>query len=237
MFDIYSSGNIYFIFLNKNFYVKIDLENKEVSVFGNVNKNWNKNYLQQFVYTPIIEILMRLNDFFSLHAGGVSKGRDCLLILGESGTGKTLNTLMFLKDGYKFMGDDTIFLDNSLNVYPFLKPIHLTKNSFKYLNNLKSADVPKIKKETYFVDALLYKRQYTTQSKKIKGAYFLDSKRDKNYIRKIKKSDCFKRILSYSLVPISKKSNSEQMGIIEGLAKIPTYQVGLKNGEFLKDVI
>jgi hypothetical protein len=230
-------NNLYFIFLNKNFYTKIDIENKEVSIFGNVNKNWNKNYLQKFVFTPIIEILMRLNGFFSLHAGGVSKGKDCLLILGNSGVGKTLNTLMFLKNGYKFMGDDTIFLDNSLNVYPFLKPIHLTKNSFRYLNNLKSVNIPKIDKETYFVDDLLYKKQYTTRSKKIKRVYFLDSKRDKNYIKKIKKSDCFKRILSYSLVPISKKSNLEQMKIIEELAKIPTHQVGLKNGEFLKDVI
>lgn len=60
-----------------------------------------------------------------LHALGVEKeGRACLII-GRSGVGKSTLGGKFLRDGYRLLGDDTVFVDAEGRVYGFPVPIGL----------------------------------------------------------------------------------------------------------------
>ncbi len=68
------------------------------------------------------------HNIFRVHAAGVSKGNNVLLICGAKGVGKTTLLMKFLRNGYSFVADDSIFvqfLDNELICYPFPKTIKI----------------------------------------------------------------------------------------------------------------
>lgn len=60
-----------------------------------------------------------------LHALGVARDGRAGLIIGRSGVGKSLLGGKFLRDGYRLLGDDTVFLDGSGAVYGFPLPLGL----------------------------------------------------------------------------------------------------------------
>jgi hypothetical protein len=49
--------------------------------------------------------------FAALHAGAVSRDRDCLLLAGESGSGKSTLTAALLHAGLEYITDDVVLLD------------------------------------------------------------------------------------------------------------------------------
>ncbi len=67
--------------------------------------------LIQYVTTPLINTLK--NDIFLLHAAALEKDKTGYLFPGPSHSGKTTLSLALIKEGYRFLSDDTVFIKSA----------------------------------------------------------------------------------------------------------------------------
>jgi hypothetical protein len=58
---------------------------------------------------PLVELLRR-RGLYNVHAAGLCRGNDAILLAGPSGAGKSTLTLAMLQTGWEYMGDDMLFL-------------------------------------------------------------------------------------------------------------------------------
>jgi hypothetical protein len=71
-------------------------------------------------------------NMITLHSGVVSKNNKAMLILGESGNGKSTFTLELVANhGWKYLTDEIGLLDIHHIVHPFLKTVSFTPNIVK----------------------------------------------------------------------------------------------------------
>jgi len=68
------------------------------------------NLATRILFTlPLIEILRR-RGFYNIHAAGLCRGADAILLAGASGAGKSTLTLAMTRAGWDYLGDDMLFL-------------------------------------------------------------------------------------------------------------------------------
>jgi len=78
----------------------------------------------------IVEAL-KYDGLFFLHAAALSNNKVKLLISGDGGCGKTTTTLCLVREGFKYLSDDSIFVeeqDGEIQVSPFYSHFHIDKN-------------------------------------------------------------------------------------------------------------
>jgi hypothetical protein len=76
--------------------------------------------------------LLRHQGLFAIHAAGVERDGDAVLILGPPGAGKTTAMLSLLWDGWRLLSDDHPLLRDGearVEVLPFPVPARLTKDT------------------------------------------------------------------------------------------------------------
>jgi hypothetical protein len=85
------------------------------------------------------EILRRSGNYLT-HAGAVGREGHCILLAGESGSGKTTFTVRKVMEGWDFYGDDMVIVGRDGNgmwqVHPFWRPVHLTSSTLALLGGL-----------------------------------------------------------------------------------------------------
>ena len=223
LFTLYESGNRIVGVFRDGFYLILDKDNSTATIFGNFSPQWDVSYLNAFLLTPLVELIIRSLGFFSVHAGAVEDGhKNCILIFGDSGAGKTTATLKKALSGRRFMGDDTVMLDDQLNAFSFLKPLHLHQDSLKLLGLSKDlGSIEKGKGEFAVSDLPPSIEPYNGQAK-IKKMYFLGRKK---VIRKIEPAEVFRKLLSYSMIPIGKKGVRAQMNLLKRVSSIPAFEI------------
>ena len=68
------------------------------------------NLATRILFTlPLIEMLRR-RGFYNIHAAGLCRGADAVLLAGASGAGKSTLTLAMTRAGWGYLGDDMLFL-------------------------------------------------------------------------------------------------------------------------------
>ncbi len=233
---IWHQGNEIYLLLDGIFYVMIERSERRVSFAGNMNENWDQSYFHQFIMTPIFEISLRIFGYFTAHAGANAEGGDAVLVFGNSGSGKSSNAVRLALRGRPLLGDDTAVIDSDLFAHPFLKPLHLKKDA---LLELFPGEVPGTEgeKAALPVDRVLSRDMYCSEKKRIKALYFLDGFGKSSTVTDIPAREVFKRILSYSLIPVSPPAVRSQMDIIEKLSGLPAFSAVLKKGEYLDALI
>lgn len=85
--------------------------------------------LYQMAYVLMNEVLFHCMDNNSsqhaIHAGAVIHGDCCILLPGTSGCGKSTLTAWLISHGYQYLTDELIFLADTGQVSPFVRPISL----------------------------------------------------------------------------------------------------------------
>ena len=217
-----SAGRIVGVFRD-GFYIILDKKNNTGAIFGNFSPQWDNSYLNAFIFTPLVELIIRASGFFSVHAGAVEdKTGNCILIFGDSGTGKTTATLRKALSGSRLMGDDTIMLDDQLNAFSFLKPLHLYQDSLKLLGlSTELGPVEKGKGEFTISELPSSIEPYNGRAK-IEKLYFLGLAGGN---RTMEPAEVFRKLLSYSMIPIGKEGVQAQMGLLKKISSIPAVEI------------
>lgn len=82
---------------------------------------------------PMLELCKR-RGLFGVHAAGVSLEDRALVLAGTSGSGKSTLSLALTRDGFDFLGDDTLFLSRQegLRVLAFPDEVDLTEQTVSF---------------------------------------------------------------------------------------------------------
>jgi len=105
--------------------------------------------IQGLLNLMISEVLL-LTGKLLVHAGGVGDGEHCFLWTGQSGSGKTTQTLSMVSKGFDFYGDDQIIVgqgkDKMWYAWPFWRAIKVSRDSLQNFDDprLLSKDVPEV---------------------------------------------------------------------------------------------
>jgi hypothetical protein len=89
---------------------------------------------------PLVELL-KYHALYSLHAAGLCRNGQALLLAGGSGAGKTTLTLALLRAGFGFLGDDLVFFTTAadgLQVLAFPDEIDVTATTAAMFPELRA---------------------------------------------------------------------------------------------------
>ncbi len=159
-----------FKYSNKSKLTKIKLESRinfqyPNSITNSVSKNFSEAIFThnnfegcyEQVYLFILSITGKafdLKGIHRIHALGIEKENESIILMANSGTGKTTQGLEVLKDSsIKLISDDTPLIDPNLNIYPF--PVRIGHNNQNTL-------IPFLRdgKNLYSINRLLYGKKF-----------------------------------------------------------------------------
>ena len=95
------------------------------------------------MFLPAFHELLKRRGLYSLHASALSVGGNGVLFPGTSGSGKSTMAIGLMKEGFDFLGDDTVFLagsDEGLDVLAFPDVIDFTDRTAELFPELGRAD-------------------------------------------------------------------------------------------------
>lgn len=125
------------------------LESNSMSLIVEPNF-FSSEIIPPIILTPSISFQLLKKGYSLVHAAGISDGHEAVLLTGFGGSGKTMNTLMAIKNGLYFLGDDHVILHKG-RVLAFPTAISL----FKY--NMVNDDRIKPWKFEVNVKSLIHK--------------------------------------------------------------------------------
>lgn len=108
--------------------------NKEVIKLDKYYPPRSRKSLNDLI-NSITELKLIEKGYTHIHASCLSKNGKALVFAAYPNVGKTLSTLQLLKQGYKYMSDDTILVDRNGNAYLTGFPSAIGYNDFlKFIN-------------------------------------------------------------------------------------------------------
>lgn len=106
----------------------LDSENTSIWISGNV---FSYLVFPELIH-QILFFKLGMENVAFLHALGVAKDGKALVVIGRSGIGKSLLAGKYLRDGYKLLGDDTVFIDPDGRVHGFPIPLGIRSLATSY---------------------------------------------------------------------------------------------------------
>jgi hypothetical protein len=92
-------------------------------------------FLQAQLMEPVMYLMLLRADVLFLHAAGVSRNQEGFVFPAHGGTGKTTLSISLMRKGFRFLGDDLLFVDvPQKKVFPYLRPLHLFTYNIRTLS-------------------------------------------------------------------------------------------------------
>lgn len=143
----------YFIGFRHDLVVRICFERREVSV-THVSPEVTDETLEHYMIDQVVPRVMSLDNALILHAGAVEHQGQALVLIGESGRGKSTLVGSLCQRGFRLMGDDAVAISEMEGQYR------------------GEAVYPSLRLAPDSIDSLLLDPAYTT-----KFAYYSDKRR------------------------------------------------------------
>ena len=91
----------------------------------------------EFIMNYMYEDTSISNGITAFHGAAIEYQDSAILFLGRTGAGKTTLTYYLVANGYKYVTDDCILIDNkTMRVIPYSMPLHLRAGGVEVLKNL-----------------------------------------------------------------------------------------------------
>ena len=227
-------------YIKENYLYCKDQQNKvkwevEIDGFekGNTVVNFNFKYsdLRKSLCLPIYVFLLEgllfsklLEKGYSLiHAAGVSKDGKAYLFAGRGGAHKSTLVMHYLKNGFKYLGDDKVIIHNN---EVFAYPLNFQKFDYLYNNLEVGHDENVFDKLKYVKNNLSTKKINTSivaDKSKIKKLFFVVKKKQNHIkINNVDKEDALKKLELSNILELS--IHGSHMPKITGLKKNPFYR-------------
>ena len=110
----------------------------------------------------------------ALHAGAVIRGNSCIILPGQSGTGKSTLTAWLVAHGYQYLTDELIFLADNGTVTPVTRPISLKTgpNHYSWMNLQECDDQIIVSENEMMVPHRLLNDTFTPQEPQVTHIVF-----------------------------------------------------------------
>ncbi|MCK4666759.1 hypothetical protein KAU33_08410 [Candidatus Dependentiae bacterium] len=216
------NNEILFIQIYKSIRFYIDLEEKLVFGALVLGKIYSDDFLAQFIIFPILDFILKDLGYFSIHSGGIVKGRKAVIFPARKESGKTTLSLYLARNGFGFLGDETIYgtsAESGVELFGFPRQIKLYNDSIKFfpeiskLNEFKDIKLKRFKVR-FPVDKLL---NLNIKKKSGPGFIIFPSRGKRFSIKPLKKIDAVKYIVPESAEFIGKKIAVEYLDFIHKL--------------------
>lgn len=93
------------------------------------------------------QLVQKSNDYLLLHAAGAELGGRAIVIPGSSGSGKSTLVTELLRDGFRYITDEAVAVDQATGeIKPFPKPISLKSGSWHLFPELEPVWSPELKR-------------------------------------------------------------------------------------------
>ena len=97
--------------------------------------HWNKRDTHLFEGKLSMQLLIDIykkpeTDWMGVfHASAISNGKESILLLGDSGNGKSTSLALLIANGFNCLADDFVPIDKNKNIYTYPAAISVKKNS------------------------------------------------------------------------------------------------------------
>lgn len=115
--------------------------------------------ISHLVFYPLWGQLLKEVGLYPFHAAGLARNGKAFLFPGRSGSGKSTLSLQLVKNGYRLLSDDTVFLrekDGKVEALSFPEEINVTDETIKLFPDLK-------KVESFTINELRHKSSFSIE--------------------------------------------------------------------------
>jgi hypothetical protein len=174
--------------------------------------------------------ILASSDKWLVHAAGIGKNGCCHLFTGRSGSGKTTRSLAHVTKGYSFFGDDMVVLGKGNNdrweVWPFWRPLHITRHTCKLLPALPITDLPTRASDKKSLDVKNIVSATPPLNTRLESIWFLTANDSATPPRRLDHQDAF-TLLSQTFMhgfwPETTKANLE--ALLDIVTQIPVFSM------------
>lgn len=126
----------------KGFSFQLHRSGRDIVLKGHGREWWRGSALEAVpaLKSTIFSVAVDAAPYLaSIHAAGLGRGESCVLLAGDSGSGKTLLTLALINKGYSYLSDDCILLDRGLSAFGVPMPISIKRSGMDVANRVAPA--------------------------------------------------------------------------------------------------
>lgn len=176
-----------------------------------------------FVSEPLVEML-KYKGLYFIHAAALHGNGRSLLVSGSSGCGKTTTSLSLVANGFRYVSDDTLFLQSSnggVSVYPLYKSFNIDKDLASRFSELIEDQKRPFSGDTKIpIDiSKIIPGSHTPSAKPDVIIFPQIYSRNQSKIRPIGSLEAYKRLLSQIILAIDKNIAKKQLRVMELLVK------------------
>ncbi len=136
---IYHRGPLRYLQVDPRAWVVADVEQKQAVGFTEKDLLKSDWLITNMFFYPLWGQLLKEMGLFPLHAAGLVKnGRSCLF-LGRSGSGKSTLTIRLVREGFRLLSDDTVFLrerNGTVEALSFPEEINVSEQTIELIPEL-----------------------------------------------------------------------------------------------------
>jgi hypothetical protein len=170
---------------NYHFNYTVFSQNSSIFFLKNMHYigHWNKRDTHLFEGKLSMQLLIDIykkpeTDWMGVfHASAISNGKESILLLGDSGNGKSTSLALLIANGFNCLADDFVPIDKNKNIYTYPAAISVKKNSvatlIPFYPQLKNTSEFHLKKRNTTVKYLAPKKIDYSQKTKCKALIFI----------------------------------------------------------------
>lgn len=136
---IYHQGPLRYLEVDTRARVVADVEQRRLVGFAEEELLYSDWLITNLFFYPLWGQLLKESGLFPLHAAGLERNGQSCLFLGRSGSGKSTLTLNLVREGYRLLSDDTVFLqeeEGTVKALSFPEEINVSEQTIKLLPEL-----------------------------------------------------------------------------------------------------
>ncbi|WP_321492924.1 nucleotidyltransferase family protein [uncultured Desulfobacter sp.] len=202
---------------------------KEISVVSQFSETEKSPLLFNTVLIPALRELLLNQGKALLHAGCVaSPAGDAVLIIADSGGGKTSTTISLTRQGFKFISDDLITLsasDQGIIVKGISKPVNLTLKTIGFFPELEYLRLKKERSGDYKIPVdpvQIFKKDGMADQGIVKAVLIPRIARKGPELNKIELHESLPVLMKSHTFAHEAKKNEKSMKILWGLIENST---------------
>lgn len=222
---VYNNVSGRFMTVDKKARVNADL--KQTIAAGFIEKDYLDSdwVISHFVFYPLWAQMMKERGLFPLHAAGLVKSGCCILLPGRSGSGKSTLSLQLVKDGYRLLSDDAVFLKDGgerVEAMSFPEEINVSEHTMELipeLENVKNFTRNELRKKNSFQIEELYPGSFVDSSMPSLLLFPQIADSEKTKVQPISSSEALTLTMRYAFFFLDPSTTAKHFEILSMLVK------------------